>query len=185
MRWTDDPRFNTRYTWFLAAFFAAGIALTAWAHMAPEAGDLVRIEGRLERVREVKFGGKSKTRAFELLIASRGGDNEILYLHEASVYDRARNIYDISKYQSLVGRTVIAHRPPSGWSINSLYDKRVLAFSTGDQVLLSYADATRSERRYRWWLGGLAACGLLLALVWSLLLSSAVASRLGGPRALH
>lgn len=185
MRWTDDPRFNTGYTWFLAAFFVAGIALTAWAHMAPDVADLVRIEGRLEQVKQVWFGSKSKIRALELRVASRYGDQQVLYLHEVSVYDRTRNVYDIAKIEALVGRNVVAHRPPAGWSINELYEKRVLALSSGGQVFLTYLDATRSERRYRWWLGGLAVIGLLLALIWRLLLSAAIVSRLDEPRALH
>ena len=126
MRLTEDSSTNTLQIWCIGIILAAVVIGTTWAHMAPEPSDLLQIQGRLERVQAVWFGGKSKTRAFELRITPTRGETEIVYLHEASIYDRTRNVYDIAKIEALLGQTVSVQRPPVGWSINPLYEKRVL-----------------------------------------------------------
>lgn len=176
MRLTDSSGINTLQTWCIGIFLAAALGLSTWSRMAPDRSELVMIQGTLDRVFVVWFGGKSKTRAFALRITTINGAQETVYLHEGSVYDRSRNIYDIAKVEALVGQTVDAHRPPAGWSINPLYDKRVLALVAGRDILLSYDAATRHERLLRWWLAGVAAAVGLLLLLWRVFLGASVAT---------
>ena len=154
MRLTDSSSINTLQSWCIGIFLAAVLGLSTWTRMAPDRSDLVMIRGTLDRVSVVWFGGKSKTRAFALRITPSNGAQETVYLHESSVYDRSRNIYDIAKVEALLGRTVTVHTPPAQWSINSLYDKRVLALAAGSDIVLTYDAATRSEHLFRWWLAG-------------------------------